>query len=282
MMKPGYYASRLDAELAGIMTTDALAIAKEESKLLAIYEQEFKCRRTTEEERTLITSAMLDKLLTINWDATRRCDTETRKIVSIDPAFGGDMAVVTGLVNGRIPDGAKSRIRPNMTNELIMEGKKVAQIIGTKNFICDGIGNGKGVSDGLMCDAAGYNVQVFKSSQKPSDHPTKKGEEQSIFANKRAESYFYTGQQISKLAVEAIEDAELRRQLPIASRYKTNGAGKLIIIPKDIIKKPENLGCSPDDADSYTMGVYGLQFVDPEETPASTSYTDTRMAQMSM
>jgi hypothetical protein len=37
----------------------------------------------------------------------------------------------------------------------------------------------------------------------------------------------------------------------------------LIIIPKQKIK--EDLGCSPDEADCYVMGVWGSQHVQPDE-----------------
>ena len=58
-------------------------------------------------------------------------------------------------------------------------------------------------------------------------------------------------------------EKELIRQLPKASKYKATGSGKLLIVPKLEVRKA--LGCSPDDADSYVNGIYGLQFVTPEE-----------------
>ncbi len=257
-LKPGYYASRLDAELAGIMSKEALAIAKDEAPLV-IYEQELRCRRTTQEERTLITSAMLQALSQVDWDITRKTFNDVRRIVSIDPAFGGDLCDMKGLENGR--ELAHAQFHPHMTHEIIAAAKLMAQEIDTKNFIVDCIGNGKGIADGLQIDEANYNVQYFGSGEKPSDAPKKKGDTKSLFANKKAEAAFYVSMQVKALRVEAIKRRELLRQIPLATRYKVTGSGQIILMPKDEVKK--ELGCSPDDSDSYIQGIYGLQFVDP-------------------
>lgn len=271
-LKHGHYASRLDGELAGIMSQEALAIAREESPLI-IYEQEFRCRRTTQEERTLITSAMLQALSTVDWEITRKTFNDVRRIVSIDPAFGGDLCDMKGLENGR--ELAHAQFHPHMTHEIVAGGKLMAQEIGTKNFIVDCIGNGKGIADGLQIDEANYHVQYFGSAEKPSDAPKKKGDKKSLYANKKAEAAFYASMRIKAMKVEAIKRRELLRQLPIATRYKVTGSGQILLMPKDETKK--ELGCSPDDADSYVQGLYGLQFVDPvEERDDGYDYADER------
>ena len=259
-MRPGYYASRIDAELAGIMSKAALEIAKDEAPLV-IYEQEFRCRRTTQEERTLITSAMLQALSKVDWEITRRTFTETRRIVSIDPAFGGDLCDLKGIENNR--ELAHEQFHPHMTHEIVAAGKLMAQEIGTKNFIVDCIGNGNGIADGLQQDEASYNVQYFNSAEKPTDAPTKKGQRKSLFANKKAEAAFYVSMQVKAMKVQAVTRRELLRQIPMATRYKVTGSGQIILMPKDEVKK--ELGCSPDDSDSWVQGIYGLQFVDPVE-----------------
>jgi hypothetical protein len=63
--------------------------------------------------------------------------------------------------------------------------------------------------------------------------------------------------------VEPVRRRELLRQLPMATRYKVTSGGQILLLPKDEVKK--ELGCSPDDADSYVMGIYGLRFVRPAE-----------------
>ena len=60
-------------------------------------------------------------------------------------------------------------------------------------------------------------------------------------------------------AVEYPQDEETRRQIPFASRYKVNSSGEIQIVDKDRIK--QDLGCSPDRAERWAMGIWGLQFV---------------------
>lgn len=264
-MKPDCFASRVDGEKSGIYNEAKLKAMQEKVKQgkipKAIYDQEIKCSRVTSEEMTLITSEMIQALN--NYHATtRKSFTEVRKIVSIDPAFGGDVCRIMGMENCKVVKGADKRIRDrHKTNEICMAAKVVAQKIGTKNIIVDCIGNGLGVADGLAVDEANYNVQYFNSS-----HKAKKNTDtlQALqCANRRAEAYFYAAEQVQHFLVGPIKDNELIRQLTIASKYTTQtSSGKLIIIPKIKIKK--ELGCSPDDADCWIMGVWGTQNVQPE------------------
>jgi hypothetical protein len=266
MLKPGHFASRLDAEKTDIMSKAALAIAKDEAPLV-IYEQEFRCKRTTQEERTLITSAMLQGLEGIQWETTRLCYNDIKRIVSIDPAFGGDMCDIKGMENTRTLEHLT--IQPHMTQEIVTAAKMMAQNIGTKNFIVDCIGNGKGVADLLQGDEAGYDVQYFNSAERPTDAPTGKGEKKSLFANKKAQAAYYAATEIKAMRVEAVSQSkmsepakrELLRQVPMATRYKVNNSGQILLLPKDDTKK--ELGCSPDSSDSWIQGIWGLQFVDP-------------------
>ena len=54
------FASRLDAEHSGVITSSELAEAKKDMPK-PIFDQEFLCARVTEEERSIITTAMLEK-----------------------------------------------------------------------------------------------------------------------------------------------------------------------------------------------------------------------------
>jgi len=218
-----------------------------------MYDQEIRCSRITQEERTFITSAMLNDLLKINWAAMRAEQPQNRRIVSIDPAFGGDMCVLKGFENTRVAETV--RRHPHKTSEIIYEAKAMAIRLQTKDFIVDCVGNGKGVADGLDEDVAGYNVQYFGSAD-----ANKGGDDSILCLNQRAAAYAFTGTQIRKQLVEPVMDKELLRQLPVAARYVVR-RGRALCLPKDEIKK--ELGCSPDDADSYVMGIYGLQFVNP-------------------
>jgi hypothetical protein len=265
MMKPGHFASRIDAELTDVMTPQALAIAKDEAPLV-IYEQEFRCKRTTQEERTLITSAMLQGLEGIDWGMTRLTYPEKKRIVSIDPAFGGDMCDIKGMENTRVLE--HSTQQNHLTNEIVANAKMMAQNIGTKNFIVDCIGIGKGVADMLNADEAGYHVQYFTSSESPTDALDMPKGKKSLFKNKKAQAAYYVAQEIKAGRVEAVSEynmaeplkRELLRQIPMATRYKITGSGQIILLPKDEVKK--ELGCSPDSSDSWIQGVWGLQYVE--------------------
>lgn len=261
-----WFASRLDGEAADIMSKEELSLAREDMPKV-IYDQEIRCSRTTQEERTLITSDMLQGLEGIDWEMTRLGYVDKRRIVSIDPAFGGDMCDIKGMQNTRVLE--HELLQPHMTQEIVTAAKMMAQNIGTKNFIVDCIGNGKGVADMLQVDEAMYDVQYFNSAEKPTDAPTEKGGRKSLFANKKAQAAYYAATQIKAARVEAVGQykmadtakRELLRQIPMATRYKVTGSGQIILLPKDEVKK--ELGCSPDSSDSWIMGVWGLQFVTP-------------------
>lgn len=265
--KPGYFASRLIADESGIIPREELDTMLQEiadGTLTQVeYDQEMQCKRNTDEERTLITSALLDRLNVVNWDSLRITQRETRKIVAIDPAFGGDICALTGFENGRVVE--KKRVNWTLTHEVVFEGKEMARRMGTKNFIVDCIGNGKGVADGLKVDAMKYNVQSFNSSEKCEDSD--------LYANMKAQAVDWCAQEVRKLQVEPIMDPETRRQLVGLSRYKVTNSGKMIMRSNDDTKK--ELGCSPDDGLSYIYGRWGIRRVKPE-TKRDTTFAERR------
>jgi hypothetical protein len=262
--KARWFVSRLDGEKTDILPASELEDMRNDPQIpRSLYDQEIKCSRITTEEMTLITSELL-ALCNQHHAEVSVSFKDVRKIVSIDPAFGGDACKIKGMVNGEVVE-ERTILDRHRTNELVTAGKLMAQLIGTKNFIVDCIGVGLGVADGLASDEAEYAVQYFNSAQKATDIEDKKkiGWSQLRFGNRRAEAYFYTAEQLRLFKCGPIKSAELMRQLPVASRYTTKGStGKLLILPKDIIKK--ELTCSPDEADCFVMGVWGLQHVEPE------------------
>jgi intein/homing endonuclease len=257
---PAWYVGALPAydtsagKASGLLTEAQLAAAQIEMPE-TLYRQEYGCESIAEEEMCLINSAMIEDLKQIKWSELPGLVPMTRKIVSIDTAFGGDVCSIRGLVNAR--SLMVDHSHPSKTEEIVLKAKQMCKMLGTKNIISDCIGWGKGVTDMLAADEVGYNVQYFNSANSPTN------KEASIYANHRAEAYGYTSDQIRKQRVQPIEEKELIRQLPKASRYKATTGGKMLIIPKTEIRK--DLGCSPDDADSFVMGIWGLQFVTPEE-----------------
>lgn len=255
--KEGWFASRLTADKSGIITASELLTMQKEiaegTLLQSDYDQEILCRRVTDEERTLITSAILERLNTIHWEAVRKTQPIKRRIVAIDPAFGGDVCSIKGMENSRVL--AERAVHYTLTSEVCMEAKLVAAEVNTKNFIVDCIGNGKGVADGLAQDTAEYHVQYFNSASK--------AEDSDLFANLKAKAVYYTSGQIRQCKVEPVKDDETRRQLVALSRYKVqSGSGKMLMIANDDVKKA--IGCSPDKGLCYVYGIYGLQFVTPE------------------
>ncbi len=257
--KARWFTSRLDGEKTDILPASELEDMRNDPQIpKSLYEQEIKCSRITTEEMALITSSLLAKSNEHHAN-TKVSDMPIRKIVSIDPAFGGDKCPIFGMVNCEVVE-MKMILDRHRTNEIVTAAKIVAQQIGTKNFVCDAIGNGLGVCDGLASDEAQYHVEYFNSSEKPTEQTPKKklAWAQMRFGNKRAEAYFYTAEQLRTFHAGPVRDSELLRQLPVASRYKTT-AGKLFIIAKDLIRK--ELGYSPDAADAFVMGVWGTRSV---------------------
>lgn len=260
--KPGWFASRLSAEKSEIIDRDELDLMLQEvadgTLTQAEYDQEMLCKRLTQEERTLITSAMLDRLNTVNWDSLRVVQPESRRIVAIDPAFGGDQCAMKGFDNGRVME--EKQVNWTLPQEVIFEAKEMARRLHTKNFIVDCIGNGFAVSSGLKTDAMKYNVQAFNSAERCEDSDR--------LANKKAEAVDYCAEQVRKLKVEPVKDSETRRQLVGLSRYKITNSGKMIMRHNDDTKK--ELGCSPDRGLCYVYGIYGLKRVRPEPREEST------------
>lgn len=270
MTRDNCYASRLDGELSGILSKDELDKMKDEVERglipRSLYDQEIKCSRITSEEMTLITTELIYQLNS-HHRLTEHSPYETRKIVSIDPAWGGDVCKIMGMVNNEVlPENEETLLDRHRVSEIVLCAKRVAQRIGTKNFIVDTV-NSPGVADGLAEDEADYHVQYFKSSHKAREQDDTQNAIR--YANCRAEAYAYTARLIRTFEAGPIHSQELIRQLPIASQYKTQGgSGKLIILPKIEIKagtkKRAGLGRSPDDSDCYIQANWGSQFVEPE------------------
>lgn len=253
-----WFASRLIAPKSGIVLKKDLEEARKETPL-SIYEQEYNCARVTEEESTLITSAMLHALLGRNWDFS--LIPIMRKIIACDPALGGDECVAYVMENTKVVDTK------------IMHYKDPGKIVGEllelsfqhniRNFIIDSIGNDIAYTLGGKSDKdRPLNIQHFKSSEKSTDEKC---------ANARADAWNYVARQVENLEVQYPEEVELRRQIPYACRYKMNAQG-IIIAPKLLIKK--DLGCSPDRAECWQMGIWGTQFVEPESDNKKTRYRD--------
>ena len=236
-MLPGWYAARLDAELSGIISEKELELAKRDMPL-SLYEQEFRCARITEEQSVLITSAMLDALprppqLFIS-----------KRLISVDPATGGDDCSVKVFHNYKVIDSKSMHYQD--TTKIIGDLMLISVLHQIDDFIVDSIGIGKGIADGLR--KLKKKVMYFNSSESAVDDE--------MFCNKRAEAWFGAAKLVRNCKVDYVADLETRRQIPYASRYKVNSRGQIQIIDKQKIKS--ELGRSPDDADAWVMGIYGI------------------------
>ncbi len=278
--KSSWFASRLIADESGIIVREELDKMLEEVAegilTQAEYDQEMQCRRVTDEERTLITSAMLARLDEVEWDILRDTAQEIRRIVAIDPAFGGDICAMKGFENGR--ELCQKNIKnPNMrTNDIIHEAKLMAVEIDTENFIIDCIGVGKGIADGLADDVANYDVQYFNSAAKVMNldkkHKSNPLADANRYANLKAQAVAYAAFLVRKCKVESIVDAETKRQLVALSKYKAARSGKMLMVSNDDVKK--ELGCSPDKGLCWIYGQWGLQYVEPIRNDALDRYDE--------
>ncbi len=239
-----WYAARLIADETGIIPKAEL----EESRATqphAQFDQEYQCARVTEEEFTLITSAMLSKL-------PKDVPTPTvgGGIISIDPSLGGDECSMGAYVGKQGKCVAEINLRTEDPDVIVAQAMIMSAETGIHNFILDTIGIGQSVLSPLSKVAKG-SVIPFVSSHRSSD-PQR-------FHNKRAEMWYYVREKVRKREVECPKDLEIIRQIPFATRYDPKN-GKYLIIPKTKIK--EELKCSPDRAERWGMAIFGLQFVE--------------------
>lgn len=254
--RTGWWCSRVINDATQFLDSEFLTLCHDRWPR-QIYDQEINCARITTEEMTLITSEMLHEL-NQRMAGVEVVNERPKRIVSIDPAFGGDVCKIMGIEDGGVIVEDDIRDKHN-TGEIVMAGKVMAKRIGTKNFIVDSIGNGLGVADGLAADEAHYHMQYFNGAETAEHDDTM---DVLRFKNRRAEAYYYTAERIRRLETAPITSQRLMRGLPIASRYTMTGKNKILIQAKTEIKKA--LGRSPDDEDAYVMGQWGLQKVTPE------------------
>lgn len=241
-LKDGFFASRLDAELSGVISDRGLSEAKADMPL-EMYDQEFRCARITEEQKSIITSSALDKLRNV-----RRIPAEIRRFISCDPSLGGDECVVYVWENSRIIDAMYIHER----NQKIIAGE--IQILGlrhnAKYVVVDEVGIGGEICSRLR--EMGLNVIGFNSASEANDKDR--------FANLKIEAWWQARNKCAELMVEYPEDEVLRMQIT-AVRYNITATGKLICELKEKTKK--TLGHSPDRADAWIMGLWVMPKVEP-------------------
>lgn len=180
----------------------------------------------------------------------------------------------SGLYTGRLVACDVARFGDDKTEIMVMEGSEIeyaeshaqsrtTQVSGRltelsrQNHNCpivvDVIGVGAGVVDELH--AMGRHVIEFNSSERALNEDR--------YHNRRAEAWWECAEGFAKSELGCRRmDTELRKQLCVPRYQHRNG--RILIESKDEIKS--RLGCSPDKADCYVMGVWGVKHLYPEPT----------------
>lgn len=173
-----------------------------------------------------------------------------KKILSIDPSTGGDECVMKMFYNTREVEQRVYHERD--TVKIAGLAKTFAYQHSCPDVICDCIGVGKGVADSIV--SMGLRCIMFNSSESASDDER--------FVNRKAEAWWYVAGQMINKNTEYVTDYETRRQL-VEPKYKIK-TGRIIMELKEETKK--RLGVSPDRADTYIQGIYGLSQIHPNVT----------------
>lgn len=188
----------------------------------------------------------------------------TRRIITCDPALGGDECVIKTLENGYEID-----------QEIMYETDetKIAAKIAEKgenfevyDFVIDTIGIGHGVATFLNNLVRKHNktVYFFNSAERANDPEQ--------YFNKKAEIWFEVSKMIMDKKVPYPEDEETRRQITGVRYEPIFRRGRVKIEDKQITKK--RLKCSPDRAEAWVQGVYYMQYVDEKRYRAKASDID--------
>lgn len=190
----------------------------------------------------LITYTLLDSLKEVVW-----LEPVSKKIVAIDPATGGDECVMKVFYNTKEMEQRVFHERDTM--KIAALARAFGYQHNCNDYIVDIIGVGKGVGDGLA--KMGCRVIMFNSSENSSDDE--------LLANKRAEAWWFVAGEMINKRCHPVTDFETRRQL-VEPKYKLK-TGRIIMELKDDVK--HRLGVSPDRADCYVYGIYGLSQIQP-------------------
>lgn len=201
-----------------------------------------------------------------------------RRVMGIDPAEGGDSSVWTIIDD----DGILFQLSMKTTDTTVLVNRTLALMrewnVKPEDTLFDRGGGGKQHADRLR--EMGYKVRTVGFGEAASDpHQDKrmrtsrqKDEAREIryaYKNRRAEMYW-----LLRLRLDPNENrpfgmpaelAELRRQLSMIP-VQYDSEGRVVLPPKDKrnpnsneITLKEILGCSPDEADSLVLAVFGLE-----------------------
>lgn len=184
-------------------------------------------------------------------------DGDNRKLVSVDVARFGDDDTVIYVFHGAKVVEKKTLIQQDT---MIVAGECVSLMRrhGAKMIICDGVGVGAGVVD--RCRELGANVFDFQAASKATESITPNVK----FKNVRSQIWWEAGHMMSELKVNIPNDKTLIEQLS-GLEYEFTTNNMIQVESKDDYKKRTGMK-SPDSADAFVQGLYGLRFVVTEQS----------------
>ena len=171
--------------------------------------------------------------------------TDIKRVVACDPAeFGDDYTIIYVIENGKIVKTKSFRKKELMSTagECVLLRKEW----GASLIVIDDIGLGAGVRSRL--NELGENVLGVNVGTKSSDVDK--------WRNLKAEIWMWAKKEFEDGNICLEDDEELTEQLT-SVRYLVNSKGQIQIEPKKETKK--RLGCSPDKADAFVLGLWGLR-----------------------
>lgn len=198
-------------------------------------------------ENILITTKMLNDLKLQAYVPPK----DTRRIISCDPALGGDECVAYAIEDNDIKA------------QMILHERDAMKVAGhlnvfanrhhTDNFAIDTIGLGGPIAHRIKEMRPDAHVESIQSASSARN--------ESRFSNVRAEMWWTVMELIQDKLIPYPEDEELRSQLSSLRFKVVNSNGKIQLEPKADTKK--RIGRSPDRADAFVMGLYALPRTSP-------------------
>lgn len=195
----------------------------------------------------LIRNADIEKLKGIRIHAP-----QDRWIIALDPSLGGDECVYKVFRNSIEVEQLVMHERDTM--KIVGQGMILSQKHRVDDFIIDSCGLG-----GPICDRfseLGKRVMRFNAATEASNKER--------FGNLKSEAWWECMEDIQDGKTEYIEDEETRRQLTQTKYRIIKSNGKILMEHKTDTK--DRIGQSPDRADAYVMGRYGVKRVEPRAT----------------
>jgi len=183
----------------------------------------------------------------------------TIRHISCDPALvGGDKCVVLVFENTEVID--RKELYHGDTQKIGAEIVVLANKYQVQGISIDSVGIGKGVSDHVAALLRNTEIKVLPISSGSSSSNNER------YNNLKTEMWWYVWEEIKNKRVVYPEDIEIRRQMSSVEYTLVNSTGKIGLVAKKQTKAL--LGRSPDDADAYIYGIWGLKHFSPRKQVA--------------